>query len=65
MARAEYHTVTIGSTPTEALQMPARMNPHENGIFQSLSLLEQRENEDSQKRKSHTAFGTMAATVVV
>ena len=38
------------------------MNPHENGFRRSPRLREQRENEDLHKRKSHTTFGTSAAT---
>ena len=52
MARAGAHTDTIGSTPTEALQMPERMNPHENGFRRYLRLSEQRENEDFAETKS-------------
>ena len=47
MARSGSHTDTIGSTPIEALQMPARTNPHENGFHRFLRFCEQRENEDS------------------
>ena len=64
MARNGAHTDTIGSTPTEALQMPARTNSHENGLRQSARLHEQRKNEDWQEHKTHTAFGTLAATKV-
>ena len=60
MARSGSHTDTIGSTPTEALQMPARTNPHKNGFCWSPRLREKRENEDLQKRKSHPDFGTSA-----
>ena len=44
--------------------MPARLNPHDNGLRRSLRLREQRQNEDYQKRKSHTTFGTSANTKV-
>ena len=64
MDKAGAHTATIGSTPTEALQMPARMNPHENGFCRSLRLHEQREDEYLHKPKAHTALGTSAATKV-
>ena len=44
--------------------MPERLNPHENGMHRSPRLREQRENEDSQKLKAHTTFGTSAVTKV-
>ena len=45
--------------------MPLRLNHHDNGMSWSLCMCEQRENEESQKRKSHVTFGTAAATKVV
>ena len=62
--RAGSHIDTIGSDPAEALQMPVRMNPHENGLRRSPRLREQKENEISNKRKAHTAYGTSALTKV-
>ena len=41
------------------------MNHRDNGMSWSLCMCEQRENEESQKRKSHVTFGTAAATKVV
>ena len=51
-ARDGAHTDTIGSTSTEALQMPARMNPHENGLCRYPHLREQRKNGDFTETKS-------------
>ena len=48
----------------EALQILARLNPHENGMCRFLRLREQQENEDSKKLKARTTFGTSAPTKV-
>ena len=44
--------------------MPAGLNPPDNGLRRSPHLRAQQENEDSQKRKAHTTFGTSEATKV-
>ena len=56
MARAGSHTDTIGSTQTETLQIPARMNPHDNGFCRSPCLREQRKNEDFAETQSSFCF---------
>ena len=44
------------------LQMPQRLDPHENGLRRSLRLREQRESGEKFKRKAHATFGRVAAT---
>ena len=44
--------------------MPSDLNPRENELCRSQRLREQPENEDLQKRKAHTTFGTSAATKI-
>ena len=62
--RAGAHIDTIGPDPAESLQMPVRMNPHENGLRRSPRLREQKENDIPNKHKVHTAYGTSALTKV-
>ena len=73
-ARSESHTNIFDSNLTfasktydsevEALQIPARLNTHENELHWSPCLREQWGNEDFQKLRSHASFGTSAATKV-
>ena len=56
--RAGSYIDTIGPDPAEALQMPVRITPHENGLRRSPRLREQKEDKISNKCKAHTAYGT-------
>ena len=46
----------------KSLQMPVRLNPHNNVLRRSLCLREQRENEKLQNSKSYVTFGIAVAT---
>ena len=52
-------------TDSDSLKIPTRLNPHKNGLRQSPHVREQRDVEESKKRKAHVTFGTAAATKVV
>ena len=68
IGRAGVQTEIFDSKPTtdsDSLKIPPRLNPHENGLRWYPRLREQRDMEESKKRKAHVTFGTVAATKVV